>query len=316
MSCFRHSDDEYIKLLKQNLSENSVKSYSSQMKRILRILKPSDGTNITMCQVIHNSKKYIPLLEKKTNNMERLQLVKTILAIMKHAGVKEYDCKNQTTHYQDWYAVFEPLNKQFMEQRESNEPTQRQKLSQLDWEKDIVSKYQHYAKMQYGSMDHLLLAMYTLLPPRRQVDYFKVLILDSNSAATANDDTLSGTLDLTAKKIEIIKGKTIETYQEWTKELSSDLIRVIKASLRKHPRIYLFVRPSDGLAFPNPKAFTKYSNDSLKRIFNNPHISVNSFRHAFASFIHQQPMKSLAQLKQISKDMGHSIETNMSYVLH
>lgn len=315
MSCFRHSDDEYIKVLKANLSENSVKSYTSQMKRILRLLKPNNGT-LNMCQVLHNPKQYVPLLEAKTTDMERLQLVKTILAVMKHAGVKEYDCKHQTTYYQDWYSVFEPLNKKFMDQRESNEPTAKQKLSQLNWEKDVVPKYEHHAKMQYGSYDHILLAMYTLLPPRRQVDYYKILIIDGVVSKDTSDDTISGTLDTQAKKIEVIKGKTIDTYQEWTKELSYDLMRAIKASLRKHPRKYLFVRPSDGQPFSNPKAFTTFSNDALKRIFNNPYVSVNSLRHAYASFIHRQPMKSLAQLKQLSRDMGHSVETNMSYVLH
>lgn len=321
MDCFKHTDEQYIALFRKSLSEGSVRAYSSQIKRIKRIVeqarKHKDG--VSMCQIIGNPKVYIPILERETKESERLQLVKTILAVMKHAGVKEYDCQHSTSYYQQWYDVFEPLNKQFTEQRESNEPTERQKLALLDWKKDVIPLYDQLSKTSYGSTEHILLAMYTLMPPRRQVDYHKVQVLDSNETVEGVldlDSSLSGVLDLSKKHITIVQGKTISTYDVWTKELPNDLIRAIKASLRKQPRKYLLVRVSDGQPFVTPSAFTKYHNDVLKRLFKNPYVSLNSLRHAFASHIHQQPMTSLYQLKQISRDMGHSVETNMSYVLH
>lgn len=307
--------------MKKTLSEKSVSSYQSQIKRLLRWTEAP-----SLCNVINHKEIYHPKLIKAIEEeyeeatdydlkMVQLQILKALLAVMKHASIKEHHHEL----YESWYAEFEPLNKLFIQQRESNEPTEKQLSAMLDWEQDVIPKWMHLHKYTYASHDHLLLSMYVLLPPRRQVDYYKVRILQPTetfeTAVKQHDTSLSGYIDLQTKQIMIVQGKTVQSYAEWVKDLPTDLMRILRASIRKYPRDYLFLRPSDNLPFSSATTFTKYNNQRLKEIFENSNISVNSLRHAFATFVHACPMKSLASLKEVSKDMGHSVLTNMSYVL-
>lgn len=307
--------------MKQHLSKASIRTYQCQITRLLNFTGAK-----TLCEVINHKDTYFPkvlaAVEEKYpahSDLERtlivLQLLKALLAVMKHASIKE----NHSDVYESWYKEFEPRNKQFIAQRESNEPTEKQKAAMLDWEKDVLPVWMHLHRRTYASPDHVLLSMYVLLPPRRQMDYYKVRILAPEetlaAAAKTADPSVSGFLHLESKQIMIVQGKTVHSYDEWIKDLPTDLVRILKASLRKHPREYLFLRPSDQQAFASPTAFTKFNNQRLKELFANEYVSVNSLRHAFATFVHSCPMKSLASLKEVSKDMGHSVLTNMSYVL-
>ena len=68
----------------------------------------------------------------------------------------------------------------------------------------------------------------------------------------------------------------------FNKELPQELVDVVRLSVRRRPRAYLFVDPATGSAFARVNAFTKYSNGMLKRLFDNPGMSVNALRHAHA----------------------------------
>jgi hypothetical protein len=62
--------------------------------------------------------------------------------------------------------------------RETNEGTPAMRAARIEW-KDVAAQLLRLSRTEYASRRHLLLllAMYTMIPPRRQADYHRVSAL-------------------------------------------------------------------------------------------------------------------------------------------
>jgi hypothetical protein len=198
--------------------------------------------------------------------------------------------------------------------RENNIPSDRQRQASIAWTK-VLSRHAALSKTAYGSSDHMLLSFYVLLKPRRQGDYYHLRILDAKRKETG-DEKLNAFIVLRGVPkpyISVVEYKTSNSLKPWTRELPSELVSVIKANLKTHKtKDYIFVQ-KDGTPFQSRNAFTQYSNRVLKRVLGG-NTTVNSLRHAYASFRNKLGL-SLKQRQMDAMDMGHSLETHLSYAV-
>jgi hypothetical protein len=220
---------------------------------------------------------------------------------------------NNKPLYNKWYTAMADDAKEHSKQINENIPTDRQTRTTYRWV-DVLKKYEEYP---LGSKENLILAMYTLIPPRRQSDYFQLRVY--------NDPTEIPNLDhnhihLCHPKFGhymfIKEFKTANVMRPFfNKFLPEKLIKAITFSIELNPRQYMFTQ-ADGEPFSTANAYTKYSNNILKKIFDNTEMSVNALRHSIASHIDSIPQITLVERKRIAYLMGHTVGKALQYVHH
>jgi integrase len=105
--------------------------------------------------------------------------------------------------------------------------------------------------------------------------------------------------------------KTSGKYDAFKKVLPDELAHILKMSLAKAPREYLFVRKNGG-PFSNNIAFAQWNNNILKQYLGQ-HATVNSLRHAATKASLTDPNKTYAEHDAYARDMGHSYDMHRRY---
>lgn len=289
------------------LSDNTKKRYLFSLRRI----DSTDPTRKT-CELLLDAHGTFTRLQKQVKTITTQQTIligvlHVIRRIQKaHPGFYE---KHQD-ELKKWYGVSALVSKRIRDQNGKNQMTPRQRLAHVPWE-DIVSARNAVGKRSPGSKAHLLLCMYTMLPPRRQMDYFRVRLFQQQGHRIASD---SGYLEYLSDgkraRLHISKFKTVKYMEPWEKSVPSNLLTVIRKSLEQHPRKFLFVSGNDEDPFDTVNAFTQFSNRVLKHYVGN-HCTVNSLRHSYATHVAETGSK---RVENVARDMAHSVDMHRRYV--
>lgn len=213
-----------------------------------------------------------------------------------------------------WIAINAENEAPIIQRRLENKPTVLQQAkggSKLSFN-DIVEKRD---ELPMGSIERLLIAMYTMIPPCR-ADYFAMEVVRGEAEPTAKnylrirlDDEKSGVRMETVLR----DFKTAKIFKEIRNELPVELVREVEASLEKTPRTYLFVNANGKPHTRN--SFTMWARRVLSRVFGTDFTLV-FFRHAFAThYVMNVDLRTLtdAQIKEISDKLGHSTEMFRAY---
>lgn len=287
------------------LSERSKTTYVNMMRRILVM---TDHPSID--HLLRNADLYGPILEKNatTDEVYRTSIV-TILAFFKYSEVKDTDRPS----YLKWYTYFIKARKRIYKRIIHHEPTDRQKEAHIPWERVM----NNYKSMTTGTQQHLLMSMITLLPPRRQTDWYKVRVYnesDPNYKPKRDHNYIN--LNYHDPYILLVDYKTAKYFGPWYKKIPKDLFEIIKESISNHPRDWLFVNGITGDPYSSSDPFAKWSNRTIKKVMYNSLTTMNTMRHSYVSYIREKnPNMTLAEQKTLSKDMGHNIVQNMGYRL-
>lgn len=293
---------DIIKIINSaDISETTKKSYIANINTIQKYCN-NDSIDV----IIRNPTTYIPIINAKAFENRKAKhkdasstkrtLIKTVLAILKYTKLK---FENKEV-FCAWYKEFINLSKIVEEQQDNN----IQKESSLSW-KHILEKYD---TLQKGSIHRLTVGLYTLIPPRRQFDYWKLRI---NGEIMPGD---TGKLFLEDKKIEVYMYKTKDKYDVWKKDIPDGLYQDIKDYLGENTdRKYLFTK-ENGEIYKTLYSFTSANNKIIKEALNNINVSVNSIRHAAASFVNTDKYLTRKEKKQYAYDMGHSFAMQTMYV--
>lgn len=243
-----------------------------------------------------------------------------ILTLLKNTGTK----RDHPQLFNTWYKYFLAINQVIRTRLGDNIPTERQANNAIKWETIIEVR----DRLRFGSYDHLLMSIYTMVPPRRQWDYMQMAVyidekhnpsLDHNHFHVYNEKYKS-------PYMFIIDCKNKQFFNPFfNKEIPKSLVKTLIMSIKEKPRSYVFTQTNGkGPPFDNVNSFQKFSNRALKRIFDNDTefngnsdgVSVNVLRHSFATYIDQQTDLPVATRKRLATKMGHSYNTNMEYVQH
>lgn len=292
----------YVKIINDsNVSIASKETYIYSLKRAEK------ATNMTISDVINNPDDSAAKLKAAIDHAPSLKLtIASILAVLKHSGLKQKD----KALFNKWYRHYMPLLKIANDNRVNNVPSKRQLTAGIDWEV-VHQMHEKLKTTEYASDKHLLLAFYYLICPRRQEDYFEIFI---KKDIEQDDSAYGAVLDMTVARpvINVRTFKTAKTMQPWSKQLPKELVNILQANVEKRPRSFVFVQ-SNGEKFNNRNSFTQYSNRILKNIFSKT-VTVNSLRHAYSTYRNHQSL-TLKERKNDSYDMGHSLETHLSYAV-
>lgn len=323
------SDIKVLDLISNNteLSELSKKSYVCTIKKIIAIVEHKEadlvklkkngtlieiGKKTSIFNVINNPKKFIPIF-KKIIPVKRTytSCVSFILTVSKY-------CKTcNQTNIDKWREEYTEQMIEVHNDRTSGLMNVEKADSHIEWN-EIIKKQTELSKKDYGSDILLLLSMYSLIPPRRLKDYYRISICEDKTECKIDKDESIINLSVEKPYIKVSDYKTAKSYGEWKCELPVDLIDLIKYSLKNNPRKYLFITKKNtpfDKSNTGINSFTKQTNRELEKLFNRK-VTINSLRHACATHnisLYKSNKITFKELDEVAKMMGHSIIQAMLY---
>ncbi len=284
------------------ISENSKTTYITNMKGIL---KRYDAK--TIHELLHTPERYGPMINQGSEPLNtRYSYFIAILAYIRYSGIKSRD----KDIFRGWYVEFEKVREQVKHMEDNNIPSKKQERNMIDWKQVLAVR----DRLLYACPEHLLLSIYTYVPPRRQLDYTHMRVyndakevpkLDHNHFHTYSNKYKTAYMFIN----EFKNAKFFKSF--FNKEIPVELVKILKKSLELTPRIYLFV-DSDGKAYSTANAFQKYSNGILKRVFDKPEMCVNVLRHSYSTHMSQQYV-TVGERQRSAIKMGHSLKKTLEY---
>lgn len=220
------------------------------------------------------------------------------------------DLKLTHSKYFNAYGLYQNAMSQEVHERYMNaEPSTKERQNWVTWP-EVLAKERELAATEYGSTNHLLLAMYCLIEPLRQ-DYGAVRILvDKRPAPYSKSNYLIISPDASTGTLILNEYKTAKSYGAFERALPPNLMKIIRQSLLKQPRAYLFVDES-GDAYASKNSYAKFSNRVLRKLFGKS-FTVSMMRHSHISNIDFNA-STPGQLMQTSKNMTHSLAMQQMY---
>ena len=270
----------------------------------------SSSGSCDIAQVVLHPETWYPVISKcafeqrkvkrKSATGTRRTLVKTVLAVLKHTGLK----KSDPDLFNRWHAIFQKLTQEVDDLGDVN----TQSESSMTW----AAVLRCAESCEPGTLEHVTMALYTLIPPRRQHDYWKLRV---RGEAREGD---TATLDVATKTLRVHIFKTGDKYGEFQKVLPDALLDAVRLYVERRVNRgvasdYLFCK-QDGAPYASLFSFTSANNATIKRLCKNPEVSVNTLRHAAASHVHGNNSMLRKDKKQYAYDMGHSFHMQSMYV--
>lgn len=306
----RLGDEQYFKMISTaNLSDNSKKGYINHLKKVKSVVSQSRKKDVELGWIVRHARRSYDILAASNPKRKTLKTwVASVLALLKHSRIKQ----QQRHHFNNWYNLYKPLKKEDEEKDSSNVAEGRSLEGAIRW-KEVVEARDRSGREEFGSKEHLVLSMFSMMGPRRQGDFHRVRLLLEKPFPKGYKDE-SAYLDLTQDPavVTVTEYKTKKFYENWTKDLPPDLTRVILSGLDKDPnREYLFVQ-KNGEPFNTVNAFTQFTNRVFKKWLG-PKVTLNSLRHAAAEENIYDRGKRDPEKDAYANDMGHSAEMHKKY---
>ena len=179
---------------------------------------------------------------------------------------------------------------------------------------DIELKYKELAKGDpheslTDSLQFILLSIVVSTPPKRS-DYGSMRIYYENDP-NSSDANYVVVCQTRPSYMVFNKYKTSKEYKRIDQELPLHTTRDIKASLRRHPREYLFVNRFKE-AFASNDGFSKYVVSVFKRLFGR-NTGVTMLRHIFITEKLSFDDMDDDQLENVAQQMLHSTKLQKKY---
>lgn len=289
-----------LKTNRPNLNDSSIKTYASMIRNFLKRIKPDfDEEKLPEDYFEKNSKVVLDKLKD-----EPLTRRKTILA-----GI--ISLTNQNNNHNDVYRI-QMLNDihSYKNEQYKQEMTTKQKENHLSqdeidavyrkYQKDYTSllKKEQLTKQELNHLqDFIILSIYTLIPPRRLVDFteFRLKDIDTDNHNYYKD-----------------KSFVFNTYK--TAKTSGTQIVPIPKKLQQLISKYEKLNPYPTLLFDSKgnQLTPAKLNVKINKIFGKK-IGVNGLRHTYVTERVLQGMPKLTELMKTAKEMGHSVEQQLLY---
>lgn len=290
------------------IHDNSKKIYNSRLAEWIQFM-PTHFQSVTCIIMLPDlsMKALHSQLKTNTPSTRHMYLV-AILSFIKHHLSHLSQCL--TTEIvrslrERWNAIHTENEAPIVQLRLQNKPTVLQQAkggSHISYEQII----QTMNLLPIGSIERLLIAMYTLIPPVR-ADYFALhIIRDDEEPHEPNYLRVrSGDMESVLRDF-----KTAKTFTEIRNHLPPLLVQEISSSLDTMPRSFLFLNAHGKPHSRN--SFTLWARRILTRIFQTDFTLV-FFRHAFATHYVTHHTPTDLDISEISKKMGHSAEMFRAY---
>jgi len=258
-----------IDLLKsKGIKDSSIKLYLSNLKRL------NNNNDIKTLTFLKNSKKVLDFINNKSENTKRTYLISICTVLNLDPKYKK--------NYDEYYKLLKESNGLLKnnttksEKQEENWMEQDEITSIYKNIESEVEKFRTKKKLNESEynilLNYVILSIYTLIPPRRSLDYIKMLI--------GNDTNKDfNYIDINDSKFIFNNFKTAGTYKTQIIDIPNNLMSVIKLYLTKRKGI------KSKLPFlVNFKGEPLTTSSQMTRILNkifNKKVSVSMLRNMF-----------------------------------
>ena len=249
-------------------------------------------------------------------------LIVSIKALIKHNPELGIKFPKQVAR---WHELFKSVHASIAERMGTAEPTEKELQNWVSWE-DAVRKQRELSGTEYGSTDHLLLSMYTLIEPIR-ADYGSVRVfyegdpripgMASGEKSDAKTNFIViGALTTPPGQSKLVLGsyKTSGKYGLFSRILPDPLVHIIQTNMRRRPdaegRRFLFV-DGNNTPFSCKNSFSKFANRKFEKIFGKK-VTISLLRHSFISNINFNE-STPNQLLEHARNMHHSLSMQQLY---
>jgi integrase len=299
-------------LKRRELSDNSINLYLRNLER-LNNNKPLK--NLTFLSKVDDIKERLKDYKENTQRVFLISIVSTLNA------VKDSNKRLQKT-YKVYYDMMNDLNKHLREQ-----PTEKKSDTQeenwLSWD-EVRDKYNEIAskvptdkkeltEKEYDALlQCVIMSLYIELPPRRNQDYGKMMVVKSITDGMNKDTNY---LDLDKKEFVFNVYKTSKKYGQQVVKIPEKLMETLLLYLKSHPIIrgkiskktlVPFLVKYDGKPLDKINSITRV----LNRIFKK-NIGSSMLRHIYLSGKYDGV---LDEQKKDAELMGHSPDQQRDYI--
>lgn len=281
------------KLIGRGLSENSLKLYQANLKRL------NNNEPIKNLNFLKDTESIIKQIKDKKDTTARSYII-AICSTLKN------DTKMQK-QYDIYYKLLIEYNDKLKTNNTKSEKQEEQWISQeevkekyKELEEDIIPliNKKNITTEEYNKMlSYIVLSLYVLQPPRRNLDYLKMLAV---SKYKGNENKDFNYFDISNKKMIFNNYKTKGTYQSQEIDVNDKLFIILCMWIKKFKIKYYLLQRLDGSEL-DKNGITKI----LYKIFNKK-IGSSMLRNIYLtdkySNLNEEKLKD-------SKAMGTSVST-------
>jgi integrase len=285
------------KLKDKGLSDKSIKLYVTILKGL------NDKKEIRDFKFLSNPKKILLKLKDYKPTTQRNALI-AVVSVLKNLN---------NDLYKSYYDLMIEMNKKIEDNSKENKKTETQNNNWMKWS-EVQKKFDELVKKLKGSkniseegydnyLDAVILGLYTLLPPRRNVDYLLMKV----SKDGKDLDTKFNWLDMKKKQFIFNNYKTKKAFGQQILDVPAELMDLLKKYLKykKEGEGYLLVKFS-GERLKSDNAITR----RLNKIFDK-NVSSSMLRHIYLS---DKYGKVQEEMKDDAEAMAHSVSQQKDYI--
>jgi len=289
-------------LNEKNISSNSLNLYTKNLIRL------NDGKEIKNFTFLKNIPTILDKIKDYKPNTRRTYLISIVSLLKQEPKFKKL--------YDEYYKILLEYNKNLKTNTEKSETQTENWISQEDVIKkqqelmtilqQIEGKSKITAEQYYRLFDLLVLSVYTLNSPRRNLDYLKMNVVSKYSDDLPTDNNY---LDLSNKQFIFRNYKTKKTYTDQTVPINDDLFSIIKVFLKYHPLKKMMKGKFNIPLLVNYTEQPLNNSNEITRILNKifgKKIGSSMLRNIFLTSKYGDDMQ---QLQQDTTAMGTSVNT-------
>jgi len=290
-------------LKNKGIGESSLNLYLNNLKRL------NDGNEIKNFNFLKDETKILERIKDYKKNTRRTYLISIVSLLKQEPKMKKI--------YDKYYTILMEYNKDMKTNNDKSETQKENWISQDEVKKiysDLSEKVKPILEKKKITVDdynlllqHLILSLYTLQPPRRNLDFQNMLVVRNYNPEM---DKAFNYLDLDNKKFHFNNYKTNKTYSTQTTDISDDLFNVIIKFLKFHPEFkqlkkkscsFPFLVDANNIQFETKNSITRI----LNKIFDKK-IGSSMLRNIYLT---SKYSNNLNELQKDAKAMGTSAST-------
>lgn len=285
-----------LKKLQEAVSPSSFKQYSG----IYKIL------NIKSVDDLKETDRIMAAIDAKKSANTQKNYLAGVIRLMRIAEMDDKFIK----------PFFERMNEKIVETKPSPEYNEKQKanlmtLKEIEQKRvDLIKGLNTFTTREnYDKLlNHLILSLYTMTPPRRNLDYFKMEIAKNPSEIEDGKNYLLWTRK--AKQFVFQEYKTAKKYGKEVIPIPEGLSYVIDFYLKHREKIALsskqFLVKYGDLDLENSNEITRRLNNVLGK-----KIGASMLRHIYLT---ETLGDTVAKMEELATDMGHSVSQQRDYI--
>lgn len=318
---FKNNLIDKLKLKKYGKSKNKELSDSSINLYIRNLEKLNNDTPLKNLNFLKDIESINKKLSEYKENTKRGYLI-SICSILS----TDKDTKQKEKLYNEYYKLLNEKNNELKGLEKENKLSTVQKENWIKWS-DVKNKYnelkekinniKNFKEINEHSYNTLLqfiiLSLYYLIAPRRNKDYYKMLVIKKFKPDMNID---SNYLNYDDKEFIFNVYKTSKKDGSHTEKINDELMNAINLYFKYHPLIKnKKIKSTDSIPFLVYYNGQKFDSvNCITRILNkifNKKVGSSMLRHIYLS---DKYGDILEEQKRDSKSMGHSLNQQSDYI--